>query len=553
MSNKITPDVKPMIVGINEAANLVRTTFGAAGRTVCIQRSYGAPSMTKDGASVLRAIDLAEPCENAGLKVLVQYAEKVEALGDGTTGFTIMAQEILRESQRLIDAGSNTTQVREGMEAAVQICKATIQKNTRLITINDETLKNVATIAANNDSFLGEKIAEAIAKVGPSGIVTAEDSRSRETEVKVTEGMQFDRGYISHFFVTNPEEQTAELEEAHILVYEDKISNLETLVPLLEAVARTGKPLFIIAEDVEGQALTALILNKMRGSLKVAAVKAPGFGDRRKAMMEDIAILTKATFVSKDLGITLENVKMTDLGYAHKVKIDKDNTLIVGGKAGKTDIDARCAMIQKQIDSSTSDYDTEKLRERLAKLQGGVAVIRVGGDSEIEIKERKDRVEDAIGAATTALKHGVVTGGGTIYLDCRRDLEKKISESVAAGASEDHIIGMKVVCNALKAPLTQLAHNAHLEAAVIMHGIEKKRFAENHPTAGFDFRKRQAVDCMFKEGIVDAAAIPTSILEFSTSLAATLNNSSGMISEIKEEAKGAGAEGAGGMGMSPYM
>ena len=451
-----------MMRGVNILADTVKVTLGPKGRNVVMDKSYGAPRITKDGVSVAKEIDLEDKFENMGAQMVKEVASKTnEEAGDGTTTATILAQAIVKEGIKYVTAGMNPMDVKRGIDAAVENVKENLISSAKKVKDSDE-IAQVGTISANGDKEIGTMIAKAMQKVGNEGVITVEEAKGIETELDVVEGMQFDRGYLSPYFITNSDKMTTELENPFILLHESKLTNLQPMVPLLEAVVQAGRPLMIISEDVEGEALATLVVNKLRGGLKVVAVKAPGFGDRRKAMLEDIAILTGGQVISQDLGIKLENVKLEDLGSCKKIKVDKDNSTIVSGSGKKSDISARCDSIKKQVDETTSDYDKEKLQERLAKLAGGVAVIKVGGATEVEVKERKDRVEDALNATRAAVEEGIVTGGGCALLYAAQDLDK------VKAKGEDQKAGVDLVRRALEAPIRQITKNAGVDGSVVV-------------------------------------------------------------------------------------
>ncbi|HWA04478.1 MAG TPA: chaperonin GroEL, partial [Rhizomicrobium sp.] len=461
-----------MLRGVDILADAVKVTLGPKGRNVVIEKSFGAPRTTKDGVTVAKEIELADKFENMGAQMVREVASKTnDAAGDGTTTATVLAQAIVREGSKSVAAGMNPMDLKRGIEKAVESVVADLKKRSKKVKDNAE-IAQVGTISANGDVSVGKMIAEAMAKVGNEGVITVEEAKSLDTELEVVEGMQFDRGYISPYFITNADKMVAELEEPYILIHEKKLSSLKDLLPLLEAVVQSGRPLLIIAEEVEGEALATLVVNKLRGGLKVAAVKAPGFGDRRKAMLEDIAIVTGGQVISEDLGIKLENVKINMLGTAKKVRIDKDNTTIIDGSGKKNDIQARVGQIKTQIEETTSDYDREKLQERLAKLAGGVAVIRVGGATEVEVKERKDRVDDAMHATRAAVEEGIVAGGGVALLYAIKALEK------LKPANDDQRVGIEIVRKALSYPARQIALNAGGDGSVVVGKIiEKDQYA----------------------------------------------------------------------------
>ncbi len=450
-----------MMRGVNILADTVKVTLGPKGRNVVMDKSYGAPRITKDGVSVAKEIDLDDKFENMGAQMVKEVASKTnEEAGDGTTTATILAQAIVTEGVKYVTAGMNPMDVKRGIDSAVDAVKENLISSAKKVKDSDE-IAQVGTISSNGDKEIGSMIAKAMQKVGNEGVITVEEAKGIDTELDVVEGMQFDRGYLSPYFITNSDKMTTELDNPYILLHESKLTNLQPMVPLLEAVVQSGRPLMIISEDVEGEALATLVVNKLRGGLKVVAVKAPGFGDRRKAMLEDIAILTGGQVISQDLGIKLENVKLDDLGSCKKIKVDKDNSTIVSGSGKKSDIEARCGSIKQQVDETTSDYDREKLQERLAKLAGGVAVIKVGGATEVEVKERKDRVEDALNATRAAVEEGIVTGGGCALLYAAQDLEK------VKAKGDDQKAGVELVRKALEAPIRQITKNAGVDGSVV--------------------------------------------------------------------------------------
>ena len=524
-----------MLHGIDTLAHAVRVTLGPKGRNVLLDKSFGAPRMTKDGVTVAKEIELEDKFENMGAQMVREVASKTsDQAGDGTTTATVLAHAIVREGAKAVAAGMNPMDLKRGVDLAVETVVADLQKNSKNVTSNEE-IAQVGTISANGDAEIGRFIADAMKKVGNEGVITVEEAKSLETELEVVEGMQFDRGYISPYFVTNADKMRVEMEDPYILIYEKKLSALQELLPLLEAVVQASKPLLIIAEDVEGEALATLVVNKLRGGLKVAAVKAPGFGDRRKAMLEDIAILTGGTMVSADLGIKLENVTITMLGRAKKVMIDKENTTIVGGAGKKTDIQARIAQIKAQIEETTSDYDREKLQERLAKLAGGVAVIRVGGATEIEVKERKDRVDDAMHATRAAVEEGILPGGGVALLRAIKALEKlKVH-------NEDQRTGMDIVKKALSWPARQIAINAGEDGSIVVGKIlEKDTYA-----FGFDAQTGEYGNLMSK-GIIDPTKVVRAALQGAASVAGLLITTEAMVAELPKKQSPAMPGGAGG-------
>src|SRR5277367_1661954 len=473
-----------MLRGIDILANAVKVTLGPKGRNVVLDKSFGAPRISKDGVTVAKEIELADKFENMGAQMVKEVASKTsDQAGDGTTTATVLAQAIVREGSKAVAAGMNPMDLKRGIDRAVDAVVKDIEKRSKKVSTNDE-IAQVGTISANNDREIGKMIAEAMQKVGNEGVITVEEAKSLETELDVVEGMQFDRGYISPYFVTNAEKMVAELDEPHILLHEKKLSSLQALLPLLEAVVQSGKPLLIVSEDVEGEALATLVVNKLRGGLKVTAVKAPGFGDRRKAMLEDIAVLTGGQVISEDLGIKLENVTLDMLGKAKRVLIEKENTTIIEGAGKGEDIKGRCNQIRAQIEETTSDYDREKLQERLAKLAGGVAVIRVGGSTEVEVKERKDRVDDALHATRAAVEEGIVPGGGVALLRASEVLKKVRTQN------DDQKTGIEIVRKALYAPLRQIVENSGLEASIVVG----KLLEQQSNTFGFDAQTEKYVD-----------------------------------------------------------
>ncbi|MCA4922994.1 MAG: chaperonin GroEL, partial [Methylobacterium sp.] len=500
-----------MLRGVDILANAVKITLGPKGRNVVIEKSFGAPRITKDGVTVAKEIELADKFENMGAQMVREVASKQnDAAGDGTTTATVLAQSIVREGAKAVAAGMNPMDLKRGIDMAVEAVVADLKKNSKKVTSNDEVAQ-VGTISANGDISVGKMIAEAMQKVGNEGVITVEEAKTAETELDVVEGMQFDRGYLSPYFITNAEKMVAELEDPYILIFEKKLSSLQPMLPILESVVQTGKPLLIIAEDVEGEALATLVVNKLRGGLKVAAVKAPGFGDRRKAMLEDIAILTSGTMISEDLGIKLENISLKDLGRAKKVRIEKENTTIVDGAGKKKDIEGRVAQIKAQIEETTSDYDREKLQERLAKLAGGVAVIRVGGSTEIEVKEKKDRVDDALNATRAAVEEGVLPGGGIALLRAAQAIGK------VKAVNEDQKIGVEIVKKALTSPARQIIDNAGDDAAVIVGKlIESKNYND-----GYNAQVGEYVD-MVKAGIIDPTKVVRTAIQDAASVAGLL-------------------------------
>src|ERR1700726_1039268 len=526
-----------MLRGIDILANAVRVTLGPKGRNVVLDKSYGAPRITKDGVTVAKEIELEDKFENMGAQMVREVASKTsDQAGDGTTTATVLAHAIVREGAKAVAAGMNPMDLKRGVDLAVETIVADLQKNSKNVTSNEE-IAQVGTISANGDAEIGRFIADAMKKVGNEGVITVEEAKSLETELDVGEGMQFDRGYISPYFVTNAEKMRVEMEDPYILIYEKKLSGLQELLPLLEAVVQTSKPLVIIAEEVEGEALATLVVNKLRGGLKVAAVKAPGFGDRRKAMLQDIAILTGGQAISEDLGIKLENVTLAMLGRAKKVIIDKENTTIVNGAGKKVDIEARVSQIKAQIEETTSDYDREKLQERLAKLAGGVAVIRVGGATEIEVKEKKDRVEDALNATRAAVQEGIVPGGGVALLRAKKAVGRIHNEN------SDVQAGINIVPKALEARVRQIAENAGVEGSIVVGKI----LEDKSETFGFDAQTEEYVD-MVAKGIIDPAKVVRTALQDAASVAALLVTTEAMVAELPKEPAPPMPGGGGGMG-----
>ncbi|MFN4059676.1 MAG: chaperonin GroEL [Paracoccus hibiscisoli] len=529
-----------MLRGVNILADAVKVTLGPKGRNVVIDKSFGAPRITKDGVSVAKEIELSDKFENMGAQMVREVASRTnDEAGDGTTTATVLAQAIVKEGMKAVAAGMNPMDLKRGIDLATTKVVEAIKAASRPVTDSDEVAQ-VGTISANGEANIGRFIADAMQKVGNEGVITVEENKGMETEVEVVEGMQFDRGYLSPYFVTNPDKMIADLEDAYILLHEKKLSSLQPMVPLLEAVIQSGKPLVIVAEDVEGEALATLVVNKLRGGLKIAAVKAPGFGDRRKAMLQDLAILTGGQVISEDLGMKLENVGIDMLGRAKKITINKDNTTIVDGAGEKSEIEARVAQIRQQIEETTSDYDKEKLQERVAKLAGGVAVIRVGGMSEIEVKERKDRVDDALNATRAAVQEGVVVGGGVALVQGGKVLEG------LTGANSDQDAGIAIVRRALEAPMRQIAENAGVDGAVVAGKVRES----NDKAFGFNAQTEEYGD-MFKFGVIDPAKVVRTALEDASSVAGLLITTEAMIAE-KPEPKGQGGGGGmpdmGGMG-----
>ena len=513
-----------MLQGIDTLADAVKVTLGPKGRNVVLDKSFGAPRITKDGVTVAKEIELKDKFENMGAQMVREVASKTNDIaGDGTTTATILAQAIVREGARAVAAGMNPMDLRRGIEAAVDAVVADLSKRSKKITTNSE-IAQVGSISANGDSEVGDMLAKAMDTVGNAGVITVEEAKSLDTDLQVVEGMQFDRGYLSPYFVTNAEKMKVELEDPYILIHETKLSGLQAMLPLLEAVVQSGKPLLIIAEDVEGEALATLVVNRLRGGLKVSAVKAPGFGDRRKAMLADIAVLTGGQVVSEDLGIKLENVTLDMLGRAKRVDIDKDNTTVVDGIGKKKDIRARCEQIKAQIEETSSDYDREKLQERLAKLSGGVAVIHVGGATEVEVKERKDRVEDAMNATRAAVEEGVVPGGGVALLRSIKALDK------VNPSNDDQRVGVNIVRKALESPTRQIAENAGEDGAVIAGKLLENKDAN----WGFDAQNEKYCD-MVKNGIIDPAKVVRAALQDAASVAGLLITTEAMVADKPEK------------------
>src|SRR6266436_1181389 len=509
-----------MLRGVDTLANAVRVTLGPKGRNVVLDKSFGAPRITKDGVTVAKEIELPDKFENMGAQMVREVASMTsDQAGDGTTTATVLAHAIVRDGAKAVAAGMNPMDLKRGIDSAVEIVVEDVKKRSKKVSTNEE-IAQVGTISANGDREIGEMIAKAMQKVGNEGVITVEEAKSLETELDVVEGMQFDRGYISPYFVTNAEKMLAELEDPYILLHEKKLSSLQALLPILEAVVQSARPLLIIAEDIEGEALATLVVNKLRGGLKVAAVKAPGFGDRRKAMLEDIASLTGGQVISEDLGIKLENVTLDMLGTAKKVHIDKDNTTIIDGAGKKKDIESRVAQLKLQVEETTSDYDREKLQERLAKLAGGVAIIKVGGATEVEVKERKDRVEDAMHATRAAVEEGVVAGGGVTLLYATRVLENK------KGANPDQQVGIEIVRRALQAPVRQIAENAGFDGAVVAGRMLDQRDSN----FGFDAQKAEYVN-MIKAGVIDPTKVVRAALQGAVSVAGLLITTEAMVAE----------------------
>ena len=526
-----------MLQGVDTLASAVKVTLGPKGRNVVIQRSFGSPKITKDGVSVAKEIELSDPFENMGAQMVKEAASKANDLaGDGTTTATVLTQAIVKEALKVVASGVNPIDLKRGINVGVEAVTEMLKTVSKKISTNEE-IAQIGTISANGDSSVGEMLSQAFEKVGKEGVITVEEAKSLQTELEVVEGMQFDRGYCSPYFVTNPEKMTCELESPFILLHEKKLSVLQPMLPILEKVAQSGRPLLIIAEDIEGEALATLVVNKLRGGLKVAAVKAPGFGDRRKAMLEDIAILTGGQVISEDLGIKLDSIDMNMLGTAKRVFIDKDNTTIVDGAGAAENIEARCGQLRNQIAETTSDYDREKLQERLAKLSGGVAVVRVGGATEIEVKERKDRVEDAINATRAAVAEGIVPGGGIALL---RAVKVLANTTVA---SDDEKLGIDILRRALQAPARQIIDNAGLDASLVVGKIlENDSF-----NYGFNARSGEYCD-MLKSGIIDPVKVVRIALQSAASVASLMATTECMIAEKPEKKEHPQMPAPGGMG-----
>ncbi|WP_265974663.1 chaperonin GroEL [Brucella intermedia] len=509
-----------MLRGVDVLANAVKVTLGPKGRNVVIDKSFGAPRITKDGVSVAKEIELEDKFENMGAQMLREVASKTNDLaGDGTTTATVLAQAIVKEGAKAVASGMNPMDLKRGIDLAVDAVVKELKTNARRITSNSE-IAQVGTISANGDTEIGRYLAEAMEKVGNEGVITVEEAKTAETELEVVEGMQFDRGYLSPYFVTNQDKMRVELEDPYILIHEKKLSNLQAMLPVLEAVVQSGKPLVIIAEDVEGEALATLVVNKLRGGLKIAAVKAPGFGDRRKAMLEDIAILTGGTVISEDLGIKLENVTLNMLGRAKRVAIEKENTTIIDGVGSKAEIDGRVAQIRAQIEETTSDYDREKLQERLAKLAGGVAVIRVGGSTEVEVKEKKDRVDDALHATRAAVEEGILPGGGVALLRAVKALEG------LPIANDDQRVGVEIVRRAIEAPVRQIAENAGAEGSIIVGKLREK----TDFSYGWNAQTGEYGD-LYAQGVIDPVKVVRTALQDAASVAGLLVTTEAMIAE----------------------
>ncbi|ABS66415.1 chaperonin GroEL [Xanthobacter versatilis] len=535
---KFSGDAREKLLrGVDILANAVKVTLGPKGRNVVIEKSFGAPRITKDGVTVAKEIELEDRFENLGAQLVREVASKTNDLaGDGTTTATVLAQAIVKEGAKSVAAGMNPMDLKRGIDLAVAAAIADIRARAKKVSSSAEVAQ-VGTISANGDASIGEMIAGAMQRVGNEGVITVEEAKTAETELEVVEGMQFDRGYLSPYFITNAEKMIADLEEPYLLIFEKKLSGLQPILPVLEAVVQTGRPLVIVAEDVEGEALATLVVNKLRGGLKVAAVKAPGFGDRRKAMLEDIAILTGGTVISEDLGIKLENVTIAQLGRAKKVILEKEKTTIVDGVGEKADIEARVNQIKAQIEETSSDYDREKLQERLAKLAGGVAVIRVGGSTEVEVKEKKDRVDDALNATRAAVEEGIVPGGGVALLRAKKAVELVTSEN------PDITAGIKIVLRALEAPIRQIAENSGVEGSIVVGKVQES----NDPNFGFNAQSEEYVD-MIGAGIVDPAKVVRTALQDAASIAALIVTTEALVAELPKRDSGMPAMPGGGMG-----
>ncbi|WP_299337200.1 chaperonin GroEL [uncultured Psychroserpens sp.] len=528
--------------GVDALANAVKVTLGPKGRNVIISKSFGAPQVTKDGVSVAKEIELENELENMGAQMVKEVASKTNDLaGDGTTTATVLAQSIVKEGLKNVAAGANPMDLKRGIDKAVEAITENLDKQSKKVGNSSEMIKQVASISANNDDTIGELIAQAFGKVGKEGVITVEEAKGTDTYVDVVEGMQFDRGYLSPYFVTDSDKMIADLENPYILLFDKKISNLQEILPILEPVAQSGRPLLIVAEDVEGQALATLVVNKLRGGLKIAAVKAPGFGDRRKAMLEDIAILTGGTVISEERGFSLENADLSMLGTAESVMIDKDNTTIVNGSGKSSDIKARVNQIKAQIETTTSDYDKEKLQERLAKLAGGVAVLYVGAASEVEMKEKKDRVDDALHATRAAVEEGIVAGGGVALVRAKKVLEKLTTDNL------DETTGVQIVNRAIESPLRTIVENAGGEGSVVINKV-----LEGKKDFGFDAKSETYVD-MLKAGIIDPKKVTRIALENAASVAGMILTTECALVDIKEEAPAGGGMPPMGGGMPGMM
>ncbi len=530
-----------MLRGVETLARTVKVTLGPKGRNVILDKSYGAPKITKDGVSVAKEVELADKFENMGAQLVKEVAQKTaDKAGDGTTTATVLAEAIIKEGCKAVAAGMNPMDLKRGIDMAVDAVVSDVKSRSVMIKTSAEVAQ-VGTISANGDTSIGEYLAKAMEKVGNEGLITVEDAKGLETELDVVEGMQFDRGYLSPYFVTNPDKMICEFDAPYILLYDKKVSNLQPMIPILEAIVQSGKALVIVAEDIEGEALATLVVNRLRGGLKVCAVKAPGFGDRRKAILEDIAILTGGQVVSEDLGMKLENVTLDMLGTAKRVEISKDDTMIIDGAGAKDMIEARANQIKKQIEETTSDYDREKLQERLGKLSGGVAVIKVGGASEVEVKEKKDRIDDALHATRAAVKEGVVAGGGCALLYATKVLDK------LSAANQDQKVGIDIIRRALQAPIRQIVENAGIDGALVVG----KLLESNDSNFGYNAQTGEYVD-MVKTGIIDPTKVVRTALQDAASVAGLVVTTEAMVTEIPQKecscGQGAGAPGMGGMG-----
>jgi chaperonin GroEL len=546
MSKQIFFDIdarNKMKKGVDTLANAVKVTLGPKGRNVVIEKKFGAPGVTKDGVTVAKEIELEDPIENIGAQMVKEVASKTaDIAGDGTTTATVLAQSIISEGLKNVAAGANPMDLKRGIDKAVATVVAHLKKQSQAVGDNNEKIEQVASISANNDSTIGKLIAEAMQKVGKEGVITVEEAKGTDTTVEVVEGMQFDRGYISPYFVTNSEKMEAELENPYILIYDKKISSMKDILHILEKVAQSGRPLLIIAEDLDGEALATLVVNKLRGTLKVAAVKAPGFGDRRKEMLQDIAVLTKGTVISEEQGYKLENADLTYLGEASSVTIDKDNTTVVGGKGEKKDITARVNQIKAQIETTTSDYDKEKLQERLAKLSGGVAVLYIGAATEMEMKEKKDRVDDALHATRAAVEEGIVPGGGVAYIRAIESLND------FKGENDDETTGVQIVRRAVEEPLRQIVINSGIEGSIVVQKIK-----EGKDDFGFNART-EVYENLFAAGVIDPTKVARIALENAASIAGMLLTTECVISDKpkKDDGNGHPPMGSGGMGDMGY-
>jgi chaperonin GroEL len=526
-----------LLRGVDILANAVKVTLGPKGRNVVLEKSFGAPRITKDGVTVAKEIELSDKFENMGAQMVREVATRTSTVaGDGTTTATVLAHAIVREGAKSVAAGMNPMDLKRGVDLAVEAVVADLKARAKKVSTNDE-IAQVGTISANGDAEIGQMLAQAMQKVGNEGVITVEEAKTATTELDVVEGMQFDRGYLSPYFITNAEKMVAELEDVYVLIHEKKLSSLQAMLPILEAVAQSGKPLLIIAEDIEGEALATLVVNKLRGGLKVAAVKAPGFGDRRKAMLEDIAVLTAGQTISEDLGIKLENVTLDMLGRAKRVRIEKENTTIIDGAGEKRAIEARVGQIKAQIEETTSDYDREKLQERLAKLAGGVAVIRVGGSTEVEVKEKKDRVDDAMHATKAAVEEGIVAGGGVALLRAKAAVSKLKTDNPDVKA------GINIVLRALEAPIRQIAENSGVEGSIVVGKISDNK----SETYGFNAQTEEYVD-MLHAGIVDPVKVVRAALQDAASVAGLLITTEAMVAEAPKKESAPAMPGGGGMG-----